>query len=273
MTVHRFATAIIFLVLFVISIYISWLRFLFHILVILGGTVAAYEFFSMAKRKGYKPDSFIGIVATLLIIYVGATRGLSHLVAIISVLIMLSFTMQIVRPGFENAFSNVAVNVLGPLYIGIPIAMLYWFLRFPEGPAILIFLFLVTWQSDVGGYFGGKFFGRHKMSPQLSPNKTVEGGICGFIWTILSAFILVRIWPGMREVFHSDYDVFMISLLFATIGQIGDLAESSLKRDVGVKDSGTTYTGHGGMLDIIDSLLFCTPILYIYLRYRGIHLG
>ena len=270
MTAPRFATAIIFLIIFVISIYMPTLRFLFHILVFLGGIVAILEYFSMAKKKNYKPDVFIGVVGTIVIIYNAATRSSSDLIAIISALIMLSFIMQLLRSGFENAYSNVAINVVGPLYIGIPIAILYWLLNFKSGPEILIFLFLVAWQTDVGGYFGGKFLGRHKMSPQLSPNKTVEGGICGFIWTIISAFILVRFWPGMRNVF-SYYDAFVLSVLFGTIGQIGDLAESSLKRDAGVKDSGRTYTGHGGMLDIIDSLLFCTPILYIYLRYRGLY--
>ena len=110
------------------------------------------------------------------------------------------------------------------------------------------------------------------MSPQLSPNKTVEGGICGLIWAVVSAFILVILYPKMRNTF-SFYDTFILSILFGSIGQIGDLAESSLKRNAGIKDSGKTYTGHGGLLDIIDSLLFCTPILYIYLRYRGLHTG
>ena len=157
MTFRRSCSATVFVLAFLLSIYLESFRILFHLIMFVSGGVAAYEFFSMARHKNYKPDLFVGILATLVIIYNGATRNSSDLFVIIPVIIMFSFVMQITRYSFDNALANVCINVFGPIYIGIPIAMLYWFLSYSNGPEILVFLFFVTWQTDVGGYFGGKF--------------------------------------------------------------------------------------------------------------------
>ena len=106
---------------------------------------------------------------------------------------------------------------------------------------------------------------RHKLTPSLSPNKTVEGLIGGVLLSAATGVGLKACWPGMSRVF-SWPEAIGLPVLFSVLGTVGDLAESAFKRDAEVKDSGETFTGHGGMLDIIDSLLLCAPVFYLYLE-------
>ena len=118
---------------------------------------------------------------------------------------------------------------------------------------------------DVGGYLVGRKWGRHKISAVLSPNKSLEGLIGGIALAVASGALLKSLWPEMGD-FFSWTEALGLPILFCILGLVGDLAESAFKRDAGVKDSGRTYTGHGGMLDIIDSLLLCAPVFYLYLE-------
>jgi phosphatidate cytidylyltransferase len=128
---------------------------------------------------------------------------------------------------------------------------------------MLLFLFILfsVWISDSAAYFIGKSFGKHKLAPRVSPKKTWEGAVAGFVggaggFLLLSLFFLSSL-PIM--------DSIVIGVIIGTVGQIGDLAESQLKRDAGVKDSSALIPGHGGILDRFDSLLFIMPVVALYL--------
>jgi len=127
----------------------------------------------------------------------------------------------------------------------------------------LLFLLAVVWMGDTGGYFGGRFFGKNKLAPHISPKKTVEGAVVGLVASGIGGC-------GMAQIVEiTDLSVPFIVLLSAilgAVGQMGDLVESLVKRYVGVKDSGTLLPGHGGFLDRVDGVLFAAPVLWVALK-------
>jgi len=148
---------------------------------------------------------------------------------------------------------------MGALYVGLLMASVVLLARIPGwGGSGLIMLFAVVWLGDSGAYFGGKFLGKHKLHPRVSPKKTIEGSFFGIAASIGGAFLIHAV---------CDSPLSVPLLLAAGLGggvaeQIGDLCESVLKRSAGVKDSGALLPGHGGMLDRIDGLLFAAPVVY-----------
>lgn len=154
--------------------------------------------------------------------------------------------------------TSTASRVKGYLYVILPCASMLWLRYLPEGIGIgaTVALIAVISATDIGAYFVGKRFGRHKLSPILSPNKTWEGLGGGFF----SAIFIGLIFASYVPVRHSFVGTVWTAGLLALLAQLGDLFESSLKRKAGVKDSGTLLPGHGGLLDRIDGYIFTTPI-------------
>lgn len=122
----------------------------------------------------------------------------------------------------------------------------------------VFFLFILIWASDTFAYLTGRFFGKHKMAPKISPKKTWEGFAGGVILTLLLGFFVEKYNPEMRG------NWMIVGLLVAVFAPLGDLMESQLKRSFGVKDSGKLIPGHGGVLDRLDSFIICAPVVYLY---------
>ncbi|WP_076386853.1 phosphatidate cytidylyltransferase [Kaistella chaponensis] len=122
----------------------------------------------------------------------------------------------------------------------------------------VFFLFILIWSSDTFAYFTGKFFGKHKMAPKISPKKTWEGFAGGVVLTLILGFFVEKYFPELRG------NWMVVGVLVAVFGPLGDLVESQLKRNFGVKDSGNIIPGHGGILDRLDSLIICAPVVYLY---------
>ena len=122
----------------------------------------------------------------------------------------------------------------------------------------VFFLFVLIWSSDSFAFFTGKFFGKHKMAPKISPKKTWEGFAGGVILTLVVGFFIERYYPDLRG------NWIMVGFLVAVFAPFGDLIESQLKRTFGVKDSGNIIPGHGGILDRLDSFILCAPVVYLY---------
>lgn len=174
----------------------------------------------------------------------------------------------------ESLSSDIAKAVLGPFYVCLPLALLipidlvpipfdrlYNSSQYIRGIWIF-FLLIIIFANDTGAFYGGKLFGKHKLYMSVSPNKTWEGAICGVILALFVSILFLKLFK-----FHPvDLAIVAIILVISVAGQVGDLAESMLKRNHNTKDSGTLLPGHGGVLDRIDSLLFAIPVLYIYLQ-------
>lgn len=173
-----------------------------------------------------------------------------------------------------DAVFTIAVEFFGVAYVAAPLSLMLGVL-YPtayhgipqEGRWWLVYLIFVTKITDVGAYFVGRLWGKKKLSPNLSPKKTIEGAIAGFIAAVLGSMLMSycgnRFFNGAFSLTFSES--IWLGMLMGIFGQIGDLAESLLKRDAVVKDS-NTLPGLGGVLDMVDSLLFTTPILYFFIR-------
>ena len=135
------------------------------------------------------------------------------------------------------------------------------------GMRLMLYLVLVVKITDIGAYTFGRLFGRHKMVPVLSPGKTWEGAAGGVVSALVASLVFIAVTGGkFGELHFSMLDGVVLGVLLSVSGQVGDLCESFLKRICGVKDSGRSIPGMGGLLDVLDSLLFGAPVLYLYLR-------
>lgn len=260
----RAVTSIILILAGILSIFVLpvWV---FGAVVSLFIGLGLYEFFRLSGAKKIFPLSFsyIGILSGVLLPFITylyrPTGGIWEMIFFIIILITL-FIIHFARRESQNAVNLIAVTLFAIFYIG-------WFFTFlvkirflEDGSKLVAYLLLVTKAGDIGAYLVGSNFGRHKLIPRISPNKSVEGAIGGFIFSIVCA-VLSRYYLAWMS-----FGFIMISgVLIGVFAQLGDLAESLIKRDYDVKDSSVFLPGLGGMLDVIDSLLFTAPVFYICL--------
>lgn len=176
--------------------------------------------------------------------------------------------------GPRGAFESIAATFWATAYVVFPIVMLMQMRIWQDGPWLVLFIFMVTWLNDTGAFFAGRKWGRHPMAPKLSPGKTWEGCLGGLVASVLGAMalgLIQKVWPAPdQSIFfgrdgHSLLPCAVLAVCLVATGWLGDLAESLLKREAHIKDSGPDWTGHGGILDVIDSLFVNTPITYIML--------
>lgn len=241
----------------------------FLLLGILIALASFHEFGKMAEAKGNYVNYLLGFPAVFLIVFNVYSPFIiwEHLFISIFILILL---YELFR-NRGSAINNLGSSLLGILYTGLfsgAIVALREFysgkeLIYDNGGYIIISVMITIWVCDSAAYFLGTAFGKHKLYPRVSPNKSWEGAAAGFIFAIISAVALKTFLLD----FLSWQSVIAMGVIVGIFGQIGDLAESLIKRDSGVKDSSSIIPGHGGMFDRFDSLLFTAPILYIYLYY------
>ena len=174
--------------------------------------------------------------------------------------------MWVLFKGRQPYIANVATTILGFVYAGwFPLHLL--FLRdlscqqFDSGLGFVVMLFIAVLLTDIGCYYAGRHLGRHKLAPVVSPNKTIEGSIGGAICAVIGTLV-IGTYLGLEWYMSVIY-----GLLCTIFAQIGDLSESLIKRDAGVKDSGDTLPGHGGFLDRTDSFIFTIPVMYYFCKY------
>jgi len=176
------------------------------------------------------------------------------------------------RGNFEGLLVSAAVTLFGLIYLAVPVSHFLKILTLPDRNYFILFFSVVTMMTDTGAYIAGKLMGKHKVGWSVSPNKTWEGYIGGFGFAVLSSLLLNYIWLSVTQLqapFGTVETVF-VSALLSLVAVAGDLTESAIKRDAGMKDSSNLIPGHGGILDRIDSLLFTVPFLYYYMQIREI---
>ncbi|GAB4520227.1 MAG: phosphatidate cytidylyltransferase [Haliangiales bacterium] len=171
---------------------------------------------------------------------------------------------------------RMAYSIAGVVYVGLLLSFLALIKRDfgPAGGDVIVFVLTVTWLSDTGAYFGGRFFGKRKLYPTVSPGKTRAGAVGGLLFAVAAAAGL-KLGLGALHGPHSLMyqltwvDILALAIPGGVLGQMGDLVESMFKRSTGVKDSGALLPGHGGILDRVDAVLFMGPYVYLYLMIRG----
>ncbi len=247
----------------------SWLIFfapdmIFAVAIIAIIGTGLYEFFTLVEKKGIFIYKYVGIVLGLLVplaIYneFELTKGW-ELTFIVTACLFL-FVLQFTRKDSSQAIVGISTTFFGIVYVS-------WFFSFiiklkflDHGVLMVAFLILVTKMGDIGAYLVGTRFGRHYLIPRISPKKSIEGAVGGFVFSLVSSSI-----GGMFLPIPFPH-LLTLGCLLGILGQLGDLSESLIKRDCQVKDSGNLVPGLGGMLDLIDSLLFTAPVLYFYILY------
>lgn len=261
MLTKRIITSALLMLLIVLTlgIFPEWV-FGFVVTLFIG--ISLYEFFVIVEGKGiaaYKyPGIIMGILIPIVVFFKLEPLGDWVLLFIVSSCLCF-FVLRFTRQDNSHALTDISVTMLGIIYIS-------WFLSFLlrlkfEGVEFIIFLLLVTKMGDVGAFFLGNSFGKHTLIPRISPKKSVEGTVGGLITSIIVALVGGRFLLGI-SVGH----LLMLGVLLGSLGQIGDLSESLIKRDCKVKDSGKLLPGLGGMLDLMDSLLFTSPLFYFYIK-------
>lgn len=229
-------------------------------LVLLIVVYASKEYTAILKHKGFLP-SFKIIIASSLIFAALAYFNRFDLIPLAFTLSAIMAFMSVLFRGKQPYIANVATTVLGFLYCGwFPLHLL--FLRNLEnGVGYTVMLFFAVLVTDTFCYFVGSRFGKHKLAAVISPNKTIEGAFGGTAMCMVFSLAL-----GL-PIGISWYHTIILGLLIAVFAQIGDLCESMIKRDAGVKDSSNVLPGHGGFLDRTDSYILTIPVVYYYLQY------
>lgn len=228
--------------------------------------LATVEYSNMnARKEGYRPAKTLYVVNVMMFLVTFLGIGLFE-ANFLYPSFFLSFLLLVfgaLRKNPQDFVYKLKIELLGLFYIPFLLghALLFKLPLFADSrPFILLwFILIVTWVMDIAAFFVGSYLGRRKLAVQISPNKTMEGAIGGLIFGTLAAYIFAR-WTQL------PYGIFLpLGFFLSLTGQMGDLFESCLKRNLSCKDSGRFFPGHGGVLDRIDSLLFNIPFAYYYL--------
>jgi phosphatidate cytidylyltransferase len=234
--------------------------FAFSGVVVLAGGLALFEFYRLCfSDRSHSWLIGVGLTGFALLI-LGTHQPDIIVPALLATLGGIMSVPLFSRAPLEQSLRNSAMTLFGVLYLGLTLSTLSMTRLLPQGEWLIFFLLLVTWASDTGAYYVGTLFGRHRLAPTISPKKTVEGLVGGLIGAIIVAY--TARWWFLPEL--SGLDCLILGTLLTITGLWGDLAESAMKRSVGMKDSGGILPGHGGMLDRLDSLLFTAPVFYYY---------
>jgi phosphatidate cytidylyltransferase len=261
--VIRIATAAVGLpILFVVIKYLH--PAVFFLLVSVAAVLATQELHDLAEKRGIRGERRLGAALSLAVIYTFADERLSLPAVLATAAIVVPSRRLLSSEGPEGALESVAVTLAGILFVGVPLGYTVGLMGIGDemGRDLTVFLFLVVWLADAGAYAVGSWIGRHPISPRISPRKTLEGAIGGLAASLLGAG-LAKAWFFQRLHLH---DALALAVLLWVAGMAGDLSESLLKRAAMVKDCGSIFPGHGGMLDRSDSLLFGAPVLFFYYR-------
>ena len=233
----------------------------FNIAVGVIAVLALYEFLVLGRRKGYEMPIVLCVLITAFIIASFVLPQVSVETGMFLTLLAIPASYVFTRKSLDEALPASAIAVFATMYVGMLAGSLVR-LRgdFAEGPRLVFFLLLVVWLGDAGAYYVGRSFGKHKLSPRISPKKTVEGLAGGIATSVIAAIVIHFAFFREFPLLHA----IVVGMVLSFAGVVGDLAESMWKRSAAVKDSGTLIPGHGGFLDRFDSILFTAPLLYVY---------
>ncbi len=236
----------------------------FTIFIAVWGLLAAYEFFRLVGVSSIFSLTVFGLLFTLLVIISPHCPSPFAGPLLVTLAVVLPLIWLVLRQRVEGAFTGWAWMVAGFLYVGWMLSFLVA-LRLEAGRNWMFFALFTTFSSDTAAYFVGRVLGRHRLAPQISPHKSWEGAIGGLLGAALMSLLFTLSTP--LQITLSIGQGIVLALLVSVFGQIGDLAESLLKRNTGVKESGNSIPGHGGFLDRMDSVVFAGVVVYLYYSF------
>ena len=221
-----------------------------------------YEFYKALKEKDFNPIDWIGYI--LLALYYIFDNNFETLMFLVILGTFISLIMPVIN--LKYTFVDVAITLLGFLYVGIFFSFIYLVNSKNGGEFYVWLIFVGSWLTDTAAYYAGRFFGKKKLCPKVSPKKTVEGSLGGILGAIVGCLIVGLIAKQYIAII-SLYHFAIIGALCGVFSQFGDLVASSVKRYVGIKDYSNLIPGHGGILDRFDSILFSGVVVFFYLSF------
>lgn len=269
--VKRSITGIVFAAVMLAGIIIN--QYVFAIVFTVFLLLTLWEFYKISENIGYEPSTKIGLISGFLlfiIFFFAANHVIPQKYIFLSILIPLVTLLPDLFDKRKNGFKNSMITIAGIIYIALPFSLLS-FILFPGiesdsqfYPWILIGIFIIIWMYDSMAYVFGSWLGKHKICERISPKKSWEGLIGGAIFAVITSVVISKFFIEL-----SITSWIVITLLIVSFGTSGDFFESKLKREAGVKDSGTILPGHGGMLDRFDTVLFAVPVIFVWIYLFG----
>lgn len=261
----RILTALVVLPVLLYTVWSS-IPYFFVVLATVAAILALNEFYGLWSRIGLTPYSVWGYAASLAIIACFAWDRTGWIGGVLAAAIIacLSHALSGVARMRDSVLSA-AATILGVVYIGLLVGFIVG-IRMVDpvlAPKLLTLFFALVMMTDTGAYCTGRALGKRKLAPAISPGKTVEGSVGGFASAVATGLLCRLIFFPELALSHAV----VLGAGVGVLGQVGDLVESFFKRAADVKDSSRLFPGHGGMLDRLDSLLFCAPLLYFYSRF------
>ncbi|MBT9330007.1 phosphatidate cytidylyltransferase [Paracidobacterium acidisoli] len=231
--------------------------------------LALWEYLGLADASGAKTPRIV-VMAAMAVQFAGIYYlPLDWIGPILGCLVLALFLVCAFRSPVARVLPDTAYSAFGLVYIGLAMLTLPLLSAQENGKSLLLFLFFAVWSGDIAALYVGRAFGRRKLAPAISPNKTWEGAAASVLGSVVVTLLLIQ---GAGLLARHDVEILFfpgsvwrwigLSVLLNVAAQVGDLAESAIKRGAGVKDSGTLLPGHGGILDRIDALLLAAPVLW-----------
>jgi phosphatidate cytidylyltransferase len=227
--------------------------------------LATWEYISIADSHGSRLPRVL-LLITIAVLLAAAFREPSLILPAIGLCSIALLVVCSFRSPLERVLPDTAFSVFGLLYCGLTMATVPLVWLQPDGPSLVVFLFCIVWTGDIAALYVGRNFGRTKLAPRISPNKSWQGTAASLIASLLIAAALValagKLPPGTLHYGRPLVHWLGLAAVLNVFAQVGDLVESAIKRGAGVKDSGVMLPGHGGILDRIDALLLAAPALW-----------
>jgi phosphatidate cytidylyltransferase len=215
----------------------------------------------MARVRPARLAGMLTVAGMVLAAFYGEPR---HVLIVLVAAFPVTFLLTLLRPRREHASWAIAATLFGVLWIGLPFVHAVLLRELPHGDGLIVDVLVATFFGDTAAYFGGRIYGRTPLAPAISPSKTLEGLMAGVIGGTLAFWF-----AGLYQDWLSGADALVIGALVAMTAPVGDLFESLVKRDLGVKDTGRFFGAHGGVLDRLDAVMFTVVVGY----YASLALG
>ena len=228
---------------------------------------AAFELFEGFRRAGFQPATLLAILGSLSMVGIAYNHGERAFPLVTAVVVAFTLFWYLFKVVHARPMVNAAVTVFGFSYVGLLGGFAGLLLVFPDGVGMVIGLALCAVAYDVAGYFVGSRMGHRPLMPDVSPNKTLEGLAGGMAASVVMGILIAIV--GLHP-WNNLSNGLLLGIVVAVFAPLGDLVESMLKRDLGLKDFGTILPGHGGVLDRFDAMLFCLPAVYYLVVARGL---
>ena len=257
---HAVATALILLALIVVCALIG--KVAFFVLATTVVLIALFELYDALLQTGHKPNMPFGIACGSALLLVAFLERPALIPVVLAVTMYGAFVLALRPNRGPSAATDVGWTLLGVAWIGGGGAAAVAMLQLENGVLLLVAYVLITALDDIGAYFAGTRLGRHKLAPSISPAKSWEGWVGGFAASLVGGLLFAALLGNLEPV-HG----LAIGAISGLLAPVGDLVESLVKREIGIKDSGRLLPGHGGLLDRLDAIVFCAPAVYLYMRF------